>query len=323
MIPCYFDMRWDDADGSLVFDVSTVYVDFYRSLTEEQLANVARRYSASYKFFARLAETGQEARNVFGDYFGYGQTVVTEDKGLEFWRLRAKIPDGIVYDHKAVCQSCGGSKIDQDHLANFGRDYPCNICAGSGVKATKQYDLVNELDDNICLLFKLVMMLSYNCEQISDSKRPMLMFLQLGNEGYGRQGIGGYYTKEVENCLLDLLAKDAQGAVEDAITERMFKTYNLMRHGQNTARLDRRCEFQTSIVKGHGSYEKDASIYLQVPGVNSCSVYSDSLPAVYPPKNHEKIYSLTCHNIDHDDQQLALVVGLAYLTTLVRTWLEQ
>ena len=323
MIPCYFDLRLDDADDdSLVFYVSTRYIEFCQALSDDQLANVARRYAGSYLFFSQLREL-VEARLLFGDYFGYGQSVVVEERGPVFWRLRAKIPDGIIYDHNVACPSCGGSKLDQEYRLNYGRDYPCNACAGSGVSATKQYGLVHELDDNICLLFKLIMLFGCNCEQTSASDWPMLMFLQLGNGGYAKQGIGGYYTHEFEQYLLGLLAEKTQAGVERAVNERMFKAYNKMHYGQNPARQERQCDFSTSIVLGHGSSEHDASIYLQVPGVNSCSVYSDSLPSVFPPKNTEKVYSLTCHNIDRGEQQLSLLVGLAYLNTLARQALEQ
>ena len=331
MIACYFDMRLEDEPLSLVFELSACLVEYYRSLPDDILIRMATANLGRHRYYDRLrqsanqtelslfgawqlAEDLQAARMLFDGYFGLGQTMAVEGNDGGFWRLRSAIPEGMVFGDQP-CPSCRGSKLDQDILRSFDRETDCNACAGSGLIATKQTGLSRQLADNLCLLFDVVRVLAYNCPEPVVNDRPMLMFLCTGNEGYGHQTVSGYYTRYLADYLEGVLAGQTAEDLADATSRQMYRVFNRLFYGSYTPRYYRLFEFPVRIESGNGCFGQEKLVFLvQVPGVNGCNVYTDSGPSMlYPPATEEQVLSLTCHNVDTPDQQIALIAGLAYL----------
>lgn len=328
MIPCYFDMWLEEEPLSLVFEIPCQLINHFQSLDDDILLNLATRISSKHSFFDKLRrrvgakdDPGlfddyfresdfAQARNLFGSYFGLGQTMVLEDKSGEFWRFRAVIPEGMIYSDK-VCPACHGSKIDQKRLADYFITMECGSCAGSGLKATKQFGLAYELANNISLLLDIVWLLEYNCPEKIDNQRPMLMFLQTGIEGYGKQFIGGYFTQALSDYLQAKITNQTAEQLTSEISQRMYLAFNLMVYGRHELRYQDEYDFLTHLC---GASNEKLLLVVQVHGVNGCSVYSDDgLCVLTPAKHEEDVFSLTCHNIDTPIQQISLIVGLAYL----------
>jgi len=325
-------MWLEDDPLSLVFEVPCQLINHFQSLNDDILLNIATSMLSRHSFFDKLkrmvkvkddpglfddyflASDFAQARNLFGNYFGLGQTIVVEDKSGEFWRLRAVIPEGIIYSDK-VCPACHGSKIDQKKLADYFITMECDSCAGSGLEAKKQFGLADELADNISLLFDIVWLLEYNCPETIDNQRPMLMFLQTGIEGYGKQFIGGYFTQALKDYLQTRIVSKTVEQLVFETSQRMYFAYNLMFYGRHEPRYQEKYDFPTEILNINDNANGERLFFsVQVPGINGCHVYSDSgLCALAPSGFIKDIFSLTCHNIDTPIQQISLIVGLAYL----------
>jgi len=297
-IPCYFDIYLELEPLSLVFEIPSSLVALTKSLCPE----VLDRY-----------------RGGFGENnFGQGTTIKIESKTEEFYHLRALIPEGFVYSDK-VCSSCKGKKIDRKRLKDYGFETFCRDCCGSGLQAVRQHELIHELADNLVSLFKLIdSMSSQYSDDLSHNYKKMLMFLVLINGGYMSSAIGGYFTKELEVYLLFVLSQKQQAALESSVREVMASVHDRISYGSNPkSTRSELFEFRVSLSSSNGR----AELFLEVPGQNSCSVYTArDIGSVCYPAYRFDVCNLTCHNIDYPLQQVALIGGLAYICALAKQY---
>jgi hypothetical protein len=330
-------MHLDDNPLSLVFEISAQLVKYYQSFNDKILLRLADRLGSSHEFFRCLKyeinnqkninlfgdyfflEAKAKARNLFGNYFGCGQSIKIEYHDNEFWRMRAMIYNGVVFTNE-ICPACKGTKIDQKASEIHMRKIHCNDCFGSGFRSIKQFSLANELASNVCFLLYIVELLACNYEQALTSSKPMLMFLQTNDEGYSKQFISGYYTYNFKNYLQNILDTLSEKKLIAEVSLRMMNVYNKISYGENRILWRKLYDFSVDI---HRRNNQDVFFLLQVPGQNGCHVYSDSSPSIFPLKYEEEVYSLVHHNIDTSKQQLALIAGLAYLCGKARNWIKE
>ncbi len=297
-IPCYFDIYLELEPLSLVFEIPSSLVARIKSLYLDAMINF---------------------RGGFGEsHFGQGTTIKIESQTEQFYRLRAIIPEGFLYTDK-VCSSCQGKKIDRKYLSDYNYTTFCRDCCGSGLEATKQSQLVHELADNLVALFKLIDRVTCrDGDDLVHNHKKMLMFLLLTNGGYMASGIGGYFTKDLENYLLFVLSQKEQDFLTGQVSEAMARVHDLISYGHNPERAHRDFfDFRVHI----SSSQDRAKLYLEVPGQNSCSVYTAGgmVPVCYPVYKFD-VRGLTCHNIDYPLQQVSLISGLAYICTLAKQY---
>jgi hypothetical protein len=356
MIPCFFDITVKERPLRLIFDIHQELINTYYKILDTSMDGLQANIFPSFIYFKKTetnkrAATDEEkniykeetfieqkrsvdpglfdeywARNLFGNHFGAGKDIIKVKSARDFVRYEVAIPQGHFYDQNKVCLHCRGSKINPDYEDS---NFVCNQCQGTGygTKNNKQANTI--LADNISMLCRLTELLAYQDNVQINTIKPFTLYTILLNGGYGAQGIFGAYTKELADYVLWLSKNNLANKLAAKIKQNMIFAYSLMTKGRvhNKNFMHDEFEFICQLEKTSEHTRLGIRFIMQVPGQNSCSVFSyDNCTTVIPlvsDDGYREISGFTCHNVDSSAQQISLLVGLATLNTAARQWLNK
>ena len=312
MVKGYFDFYSEEEPLALVFAVSRQLINFHEALSDEQLLNLAEKFGRAYRFWQEIWEEKniKRAREMFRGSFGRGNVLLESGGDTDFIFFKAIIPSGAIYYEHEVCPDCQGTKINPIY------DRPCQTCYESGFKTGKNPKLRSLLAENLCLFLRWIDFLTFNCK--TTHERPLLMFVQTNNGGYGNQDVFGFYTKEFANYLDYVIDAQKIDDLKKAVSLIMQQSYSWLCYGKKNTTYDKLFKFPVIIDRREHGHDIKPFFSVQVPGQNGCHVYSYDTSCAYAAGDEDKIFSMTCHNIDSPSQQISLLVGLAYLSRAAR-----
>jgi len=272
----------------LVFLISKELVNFYESMSNEDMLKFVIKHQEEHKFFLMpcAGEKVTKARVLFSrEFFGRYTNMRIDKEAGDYLRLVALIPRA--YD------------VDRASLA-----------------------------ENLFLLFKIVNELAKNYHRPTAHAEPLLMAIITENYGFHRQGISGYYTLAFQEYLEYLLTDNPRlhqdyHKVTTEAKQVISKAYNLMRYGYGikpiisvSEDIDFLAQVQDATVRN----EKNIYFRLATRGKYGPHVCKGISNESYPTYSTEQIFPLG-GTADSTVEQISLLAGLAYFCGSARQWL--
>lgn len=277
-----YGFGYDDKTCSLVFTINEKVADYLKEKLHPQ--NLYLRY-AQEKLHAGDAE-----QDILKN-FGFEN--ISQNRGIKDGLVELIFPVGsgvkILDENCSICNGTGSRG-----------EYTCRICHGTKKEIERNISLRSVLNSFYLLVKYLnIVMIQNETESYKEFGFQHIYFeIEIPNDGR-TIGLGGNISDEFMEAIKN--SESDSKCIEDAMYNCMLAIDGYIQYPEweiHKPRYEYRC-----------NVNKDGGFYLEVPGVNSCSLYVSKSGIGKNP--------LACHNIDTPWQGLLLIVGFAKLCSLV------